>query len=187
MWEDTADFVVIGPVDEKHNVSTCTSTLTQKFCFYFTFLVMFSISASCKAGWTTWTVQQGLFTAGYQFKRYFWKEYWVSNLCSTSGLVCNATTICPNMHRCSFEILCDRFEPYQQRIHFNKHASASDLLWPPRASQIDVQHTQNGTSFPLTVRSGGTRSTFTFDLYKYKPRVEAAARKVIKWMYNNTK
>ena len=92
------------------------------------------------------------------------------------------------MHKCSLEIAYNRFEPYQQRIHFNKHASASDLLWPPKASQIDVQHTRNGSSFPLTVRSGGTRSTFSFDLYKYKPRVEAAARKVKnlhELMYNN--
>ena len=63
-----------------------------------------------------------------------------------------------------------RFQSFRQRIHFNMNDASSD--WPPEpASEMDEEDTLESVSFPLTVRSGGTRSSFTFDLYKYKPRI----------------
>lgn len=114
---------------------------------------------------------EGLCTIGNYFQGCFWKQYWISKLCSTKRMVCHKYSIetpvayiCPSWlpsHYSGLNLL-------SQRIHFNRHAAPSDLHWPPKASQIDQHYTQSDTSFTLSLKTGDTKSTFTFNLYRYK-------------------
>ena len=94
MWDETADFMVIGPLDRKHHISTCmqiklsiTLIKSHLLIAFNLFLPILSVTAACKACTAACTAQQRMYTVGDQLQRHFRKEHRISNLHSTTGMV----------------------------------------------------------------------------------------------------